>query len=281
MKADERQLGVRSEELGVGIFSPLTPHLSQEFFWLASYALGVDVATLMARKDFTPDELAKLKAVFSRREAHEPLQYIMGVADFYGRDFEVGPGVLIPRHDTETLIEAAKEIFEPEKVFKFLDWGTGSGCIAITILLEFKGSFAYMLDQSSEAISYAKRNLTRYGLNDRAEIASAIHEKNFDLIVSNPPYIPSGEIETLMPEVRDYEPRLALDGGEDGMNFYRLIFSQAKEILKPGGYIILETGNATQVTTLKFFDDDFVFVKEFFDLGNFLRCLLFKFKGRD
>ncbi|MBR2208614.1 MAG: hypothetical protein IJ859_07375, partial [Synergistaceae bacterium] len=147
---------MRNEELkdNKNIFSLLTPNsslLTHEVFWLASYALGLSSSELMARKNFSADEIAKINVLIKRREAHEPLQYIMGVADFYGRDFEVGPDVLIPRHDTETLIEAAKKIFPKDAKFIFLDWGTGSGCIAITLLLEFHNSFAYMLDASPEA----------------------------------------------------------------------------------------------------------------------------------
>ncbi len=260
---------------------PPTSYLLPEFLWLASYALDLSSSQIMAREKFSDDEIEKINSLIKRRENHEPLQYIMGVADFYGRDFEVGPGVLIPRHDTETLIEAAKKYFSPEKKFIFLDWGTGSGCIAVTLLLEFKNSFAVMLEKSPDAIYYAKKNLERFNLKDRAEIISEIPKKNFDLIISNPPYIPSHEIKNLMPEVKNFEPELALDGGIDGMNFYRLIFSQAKHVLKSDGYIILETGNLEQVSALKNLDGNFIFEDEFLDTGNFPRCLVFRRKENE
>ena len=158
---------------------PPTSYLLPEFLWLASCALGLSSSQIMAREKFSDGEIEKINSLIERRKNHEPLQYIMGVADFYGRDFEVGPGVLIPRHDTETLIEAAKKYFSPEKKFTFLDWGTGSGCIAITLLLEFKNSFAVMLEKSHDAIYYAKKNLERFNLKDRAEIISEIPEKIF------------------------------------------------------------------------------------------------------
>ena len=269
-------------------FSLLTPNSSsfltqQEIFWLASHALGLSSSQLMTRENFSSDEISKINSLLKRREAHEPLQYIMGVADFYGRDFEIGSGVLIPRQDTETLIEAVKKIFSPEEKFIFLDWGTGSGCIAITLLLEFQNSFAYMLEASPSAMFYAEKNLSRFYVRNRAEIKSSLnlHEKNFDLIISNPPYISSGEIENLMPEVRDYEPLQALDGGEDGMDFYKLIFSQAKEYLKPGGFLIFEAGNAEQVRELKNFDENFVFTEQIFDAGNFPRALIFRFREQN
>ena len=258
----------------------LTPHsspLTHEVFWLASYALNLTTSQLMTRENFSPDEISKIKSLIKRRENGEPLQYIMGVADFYGRDFEVGPGVLIPRHDTETLIDAVKEIFQADSKFDFLDWGTGSGCIAITLLLEFKNSFAFMLEASPAAVNYAEKNLARFDVRGRAKIISSLDfQKKFDLIISNPPYIPTKEISNLMPEVKNYEPILALDGGEDGMDFYNLIFRQAKKILKPGGSLILEAGDLEQVQKLKNLDSEFVFTKQILDSGNFPRALSFE-----
>ncbi|MBQ7594826.1 MAG: peptide chain release factor N(5)-glutamine methyltransferase [Synergistaceae bacterium] len=246
---------------------------TQETLWLISHVLGVSHSEVFARQSFSDDELVKIEAVISRRENHEPLQYILGEADFYGRDFYVGPGVLIPRHDTETLILGVKKIFALDEKFCFLDWGTGSGCIAITILLEFPNSFAYMLEKSPEAVDYTRKNLSRHNLDARADIISHAAGK-FDLIISNPPYIPSREINGLEVDVRDYEPHSALDGGEDGMKFYAEIFALAK----PGGYIILETGSINQVQSLKSFHDEFDFVDEIFDTGNFPRCLIFRRK---
>ena len=266
--------------LNKSLFSLLTPNsspLTHEFFWLASHALNLTTSQLMTRENFSQDEISKIETLIKRRENHEPLQYIMGVADFYGSDFEVGSGVLIPRHDTETLIDAVKEIFPADSKFNFLDWGTGSGCIAITLLLEFKNSFAFMLEASPAAVSYAEKNLARFDVRERAKIISSLDfQKKFDIIISNPPYIPTKEIENLMPEVKDYEPILALDGGEDGMDFYKLIFQQAKKILKPGGYLILEAGDLEQVQKLKNLDFDFVFTKQILDSGNFPRALSFE-----
>ena len=119
--------------------------------------MGLSTTQILARKEFSQNEIEKINSLISRREAGEPLQYIMGEADFYGRDFIVGEGVLIPRHDTETLIEGVKKYFAPEEKFSFLDFGTGSGCIAITILLEFKNSFAYMIEKSDKALTFAKK----------------------------------------------------------------------------------------------------------------------------
>ena len=237
-----------------------------------SHALGVSITNILARKSFTPDEQAKIDNLLSRREAGEPLQYIMGYADFYGRDFDVGPGVLIPRHDTETLIDAVKKYFAHDEEFSFVDWGTGSGCMAITILLEFPKSFAYMIENSYDALKYAHKNLEHYDLNERSRL-NVLPDK-LDLIISNPPYIPTREIFGLDSTVRDYEPHSALDGGKDGMDFYKHIFTNAAKFLKHNGYIILEMGNINQVNTLKNFDGEFEFIDEIYDTGNFPRCLI-------
>ena len=246
----------------------------QETLWLMSYALSRPHSYILSRKEFSPEEHAKIEAVISRREAGEPLQYIIGEAEFYGRDFCVGSGVLIPRHDTETLIDAVKKCIAPEESFAFVDWGTGSGCIAVTLLLEFPNAYAYMIDDSPEALKYAEENISRYDLQARTAVNQL--PECCRVIISNPPYIPSREIEGLMREVRDYEPITALDGGNDGMKFYREIYSLGIRILEPQGYIILETGNIQQVNSLKVFDDDFIFTGEVFDDGNFPRALIFR-----
>ena len=247
---------------------------TQEALWLTAHALGVGSAGVLARGTFSPDEAARVDAVISRRISGEPLQYILGEADFYGRDFAVGSGVLIPRHDTETLIDGVKGCFARDEAFRFVDWGTGSGCIAITILLEFPNAEGVMVDVSTDAMSYARRNVERYGLAGRAEICGNV-SGDFSLIVSNPPYIPSDEIAGLMRDVRDYEPALALDGGHDGMDCYREILTLAVERLKPGGYIVLEAGNMRQVEELEG-SGDFEACGRVYDTGNFPRCLILR-----
>ncbi|MBQ7734307.1 MAG: peptide chain release factor N(5)-glutamine methyltransferase [Synergistaceae bacterium] len=250
---------------------------SQEVVWLMSEALGMTHSEILTRERFTGDELARLEDFITRRENSEPLQYILGSAEFYGYDFHVGPGVLIPRHDTESIIEAVKNYFDPNEKFCFLDWGTGSGCIAVTLLLEFPDSFAFMLDVSPQALDYSRSNLERYSLSGHARIITSLDEidSQLELVASNPPYIPSGEINSLMKTVRDYEPLLALDGGADGMRFYREIFAHSHSLLRHNGYIILEAGDMSQVQALKSLSCDFVFGREFFDSSNFPRALSF------
>ncbi len=247
----------------------------QEYKWLVCKALNISSTEFFLKNNnFTLKEIQEIEVLISRREKHEPLQYIFGEADFFGRDFFVGSGVLIPRYDTETLINAALEIFADFNNINFLDWGTGSGCIALTLLLELKNSFAYLLEKNENAISYAKKNISRYKLENRVKFSEP--DSEIELLISNPPYIPSSEIKNLMPEVRDYEPHSALDGGLDGMYFYREIFTQSKNILKSGGYLILEIGNSFQSEYLRNFMKEFKFIKSVFDNGNFSRCMVWR-----
>ena len=253
------------------------PNASQEVMWLMSEALGLTHSQILTRKNFSREEADSLEKIITRRELGEPLQYILGTTEFYGYNFHVGQGVLIPRHDTESIINAVKNYFSHDQVFSFLDWGTGSGCIAVTLLMEFPNSFAYMLDISPKALSYARKNLEHYKLSGRSRIITNINEidSELELLVSNPPYIPSGEINNLMNTVRDYEPVIALDGGEDGMKYYREIFAQCNSLLKRNYYIILEAGDLSQVHALKNLSHDFTFEREFLDSGNFPRALVF------
>ena len=244
----------------------------QEALWITAHALGIGTTGVFAKDKYSPDEIQRINALISRRADGEPLQYIIGEADFYSRDFYVGRGVLIPRHDTETLIEGVRMFFAPDKEFRFLDWGTGSGCIGATILLEFPRSTGVMYDISDEALKYARKNIERYGLEDRAEISSGKFTGDFDLVISNPPYIPSAEIQWLMRDVKDFEPITALDGGDDGMKFYGEILSSN---VKRGGYIILEIGNFFQIMEIETFKG-FQMAGRVLDTGNFPRCILLR-----
>ena len=247
----------------------------QESLWLISHALGVSHSVILSRENFSDDECAKIESVISRRINGEPLQYILGEADFYGRDFHVGRGVLIPRQDTETLIDAMKFFAGHDESFYFADWGTGSGCIAITILLEFPRAEGYLLEASSEASRYAQLNIERWGVSERAHLVSSPEAPaKCKVLVSNPPYIPSGEIEGLMREVRDFEPHSALDGGEDGMRFYGEIFSLAGRL--GCELVVLETGSMNQVESLRTFSQDFELCDEVMDSSGFPRGLVFR-----
>lgn len=179
-----------------------------------SETLGMTHPQILTRKSFTHKELDALEKCISRREQGEPLQYILNSAEFYNRNFTTGHGSLIPRHDTESLITATKAYISPLQNFCLLDWGTGTGCIGITLLMEFKNSFAYMYDISTEALTYARKNVEHYEVSERARIITDIDigeiDAELELVVSNPPYVASSEIASLMKTVRDYEPVIAL-----------------------------------------------------------------------
>jgi release factor glutamine methyltransferase len=184
------------------------------------------------------------KGLLDRRLAHEPLVYITGRKEFWSLEFEVGPGVLIPRPETETLVEQAlAELPDREHPYRVLDLGTGSGCLLIALLKEFPNATGLGIDSSDQAIGWVRRNVASHRLESRCQLEEdhwAAAAGSFDLIVSNPPYIPSAEIAALLRDVRDYEPREALDGGPDGLEAYRSLGPIVKRHLGPAGVALLE-----------------------------------------
>ncbi len=198
---------------------------------------------LRAGEEAGERDICAFRKAVSRRCAHEPLQYITGYAPFFGRDFLVRPGVLIPRFDTETLIETV--LPHLRSGMHLLDLCTGSGCILLTLLLEGpSGVSGTGADISAEALAVARENAERFHVEAglvRSNLYSNIHGL-YDIITANPPYIRTRVIDTLAPEVRDHEPRLALDGEEDGLAFYRRITEGAPAVLKAGGMLAFEIG---------------------------------------
>jgi len=192
----------------------------------------------------------------SRRAAREPLAYITGAKEFWSLNFEVGPGVLIPRPESETIVEQVLEFF-PDRTapLAVLDLGTGTACLLVSLLMEYAKAGGLGIDASEQAREYAQRNLVRHGLAARARIQAADWSAatgSYDVIVSNPPYIKSGEIAALAPEVAQYEPALALDGGADGLAAYRALGPVLAHLLAPGGRAFLEigAGQAGEVTAI-------------------------------
>jgi len=198
---------------------------------LVAKATGLDSARLISEPDrpMTQTECHRLIEFVERRCAREPVSRVLGYREFYGRGFIVTPVVLDPRPDSETLIEAALALVEEEcwraRPIRILDVGTGSGCLLVTLLAELPLASGIGTDLSSEALSVAAQNAAKHGVASRArfEMRRSLEdvEEPCDLLVCNPPYIPSREIALLAPEVRDHEPRAALDGGVDGLNIYR------------------------------------------------------------
>lgn len=218
---------------------------SNDAWMLFGGITGMSRTDYLLRAEDSADEafFDRLFEASDRRCAHEPLQYILGRAYFMGFEFEVDPSVLIPRYDTEILAkEAERYIDEASSV---LDMCTGSGCIAISIALRTKARKVVGADISGAALEVAKRNRIRLGADNVSLIQSDMFDgvsDSFDMIVSNPPYIKSGDIDTLMSEVKDHEPRLALDGHGDGLFFYRILADEGAKRLKPGGRIAVEIG---------------------------------------
>jgi release factor glutamine methyltransferase len=226
--------------------------------WLLCEALGMDRVGLYVNfdKPLTSDELAACRTLVRRRAGREPLQYILGSQDFFGLDFEVSPGVLIPRHDTETLVQQAVNRC-PAKA-TILDIGVGSGCIAVALAKTCADSHVYGVDPSPKALELAQRNAERHGVSVtlvKGSLFEPFEGRKFDLIVSNPPYIPTAELAGLQPEVRDYEPREALDGGPDGLDFYRRIIPSAPPYLEAGGWLLLEVGIGEAPDVLALFNE--------------------------
>jgi release factor glutamine methyltransferase len=225
---------------------------------LVAEASNLSVAEVYARPERTlrADIFADILSLAERRERREPLAYVLGRKEFHGRSFEVNEHVLVPRPETETLVEIALQRIGGFERPRILDVGTGSGCIAVTLALELPAASVVATDVSDGALRMARRNAIRLGAVGvrflRCDLLSAIPRQGLEMVIANPPYIPSSEIDGLMPEIRDHEPRTALDGGEDGLRFHRRLVAQASGALVPGGRLLLETamGQACSVRAM-------------------------------
>jgi release factor glutamine methyltransferase len=232
-----------------------SPRLNAEH--LLAHALGLKRMELYLQFDrqLTESERAPLRETVKRRGAREPLQHILGTAEFHGRTFACDKRALIPRPETEQLVEIALEMVKGKTSPKILDVGTGSGVIALTLALELPAAEIHAVDFSTEALALAVANAERHGLVERVCFNQADllppGESKFDLIVANLPYIPADEIASLSPEVR-HDPLAALDGGPDGLDLIRRLIDTAPERLTPGGALLLEigAGQADAVNTL-------------------------------
>ncbi|MDJ0613015.1 MAG: peptide chain release factor N(5)-glutamine methyltransferase [Rhizobiaceae bacterium] len=224
-----------------------TPQLDARL--LLSHAAGITHAEFISRTHDLVDEAIqdRFSDYVSRRLASEPVHRITGSREFYGREFELGPGSLVPRPDTETLVDiVVGTISDKSQPLKILDLGTGSGAIAVTLACELPAVNVVAVDISENALLDCAANASRLGVENRVHTLQSNMFENvegvFDLIVSNPPYIPTGDLDRLAPEVRQHDPLGALDGGVDGLDFYRLIFSEAREHINAKGHLVMEFG---------------------------------------
>lgn len=217
----------------------------REAEWMLCDATGLDRIGLYLNfdKPMNDTELTSYRNMVIRRGKREPLQHILGSQEFDGLDFLVTPAVLIPRQDTEVLVSAAAKL-APNNC-SLLDVGTGSGCIAIALAKRLPDATITATDISPDAIAIARQNATHHHTNIDFRLGSLFQPvtgQHFDLIISNPPYIPSQEIRQLQPEVSEYDPLIALDGGKDGLSVYRQLIEAAPDHLKKGGWLLLEAG---------------------------------------
>jgi release factor glutamine methyltransferase len=219
---------------------------------LIGEVLGLDLTGLVtsANRTLTTDESDRLESLAQRRLAGEPVARILGHREFWGLSLKLSPATLVPRPDTETVVELALEILREtdalDRPLRIADLGTGSGAILLALLSELPQARGIGTDISTEALRTAEANATREGFADRADFIACDYASGlsgaFDLIVSNPPYIRSADIAGLTTEVRDYDPKAALDGGPDGLDAYRALIPQAAGLLAPGAALVVEAG---------------------------------------
>ena len=232
-----------------------SPRLDAEL--LVAKALGIDRVGLYLdlNRPLVDRERSAIRPLVARRREREPVAYILGHRDFYGRRFSVTPEVLIPRPDTETLVEHALRCIPEDAACRVLDVGTGSGAIAVTLAAERPLAFVTATDISQTALEVAAGNAERLGVEarvrfERADLLNGVEQ--YDVIVSNPPYIAQSEIETLQAEIRDHEPIAALEAGEDGLDVVRALLPAAEPVTASGAQMLIEIGAGQAVSVVDF-----------------------------
>ncbi|WHZ22981.1 MAG: Peptide chain release factor N(5)-glutamine methyltransferase [Nitrospira sp.] len=224
-----------------------------EAAWLLEQVLALSPLMLRVKPDrrVTGAEWAAVQALVARRVGREPLQYLLGTQEFCGREFRVTPSVLIPRPESALLVEETIRRCQENRTATVVDVGTGSGCLAVSVAAALPDARILAIDVSSEALVVARANMAQHGVENRIEcfcgdllapLGEYMSENQADVVLSNPPYIAEIDWMTLQPEVRCFEPRMALAGGHDGMDLHRRLIQQAPAYLKPGGVLLMEVG---------------------------------------
>lgn len=251
---------------------------------LLGYAAGITQEALMGypERAVDGDALARYRTYIERRARHEPLAYVTGEKEFWGMTLSVTAHTLIPRPDSETLVDTVvKGVPDRDALLRILDLGTGSGCLLLALLKELPNAHGIGVDINPEAVAQAARNAQAVGLESRSrwQVGCWMAEVSglFDVVVSNPPYIPAEEIAALAPEVADYEPHLALNGGTDGLSCYRQILSELGGVLSPGGIAAFEigVGQGGAVKEIGIYAG-LRFVMSAHDLAGIERCVVFR-----
>ncbi len=255
-----------------------TPALDARLLFQHASGMSREDLILDDGRTIAPDIAEHFRTLIDRRAGREPVSRIIGSREFYGRSFAVTPAVLDPRPDTETLVGAALELM-PERA-RVLDLGTGSGAIIVTLLAERPDAEGVTVDISSGALAVARANAGALGVAGRLALLEGDWFSpvtgRFDLIVSNPPYIPARDIPALSPDVRNFDPALALVGGVDGLDPYRIIAAQAPRHLAAKGHVAVEIGAGQEADVTRIFGDrGYAVTGRHRDLGGHLRCLVF------
>lgn len=254
---------------------------------LIQEAAGMEAEDVARAPDqiLADDSIVKLREVVLRRKKREPISRIVGRREFWSLPFAITSDVLDPRPDSETLIDALLDAeSEKSSALTIADLGTGSGCLLCAALNEFPNARGVGIDKSREAIKVARRNSHALGLKGRAHFlqgqwSNAVAAQSLDVILTNPPYIPSSQIAGLEPEVSEFDPRLALDGGRDGLDAYRAIAREIGRIVKPGGVALIEIGAGQAKEAKSLFENERVLhSEEIPDLSGQVRCLKFRYK---
>lgn len=248
---------------------------------LIAHALSTTREALLMDPDrlLTEPQTEAAEALLARREKREPLAYIVGTREFWSLPFKTAPGVLIPRPDTETMLLAAQQLFPKDAPLSIVDFGTGSGCILLSLLHHYPNATGTGVDISPQALEIAAENARELALANRASFLLSKWSEGlsgrFDLIVSNPPYIETATIQELEPEVSLYEPLQALDGGTDGLDAYRQIAASVREHLNPEGKVILEVGfNQAEAVREIITENRLQFITYANDLSGIRRCVV-------
>ena len=269
-------------EVAAGLAAAGIENARPEAWLLLAAATGRERAALMAGAPETLNAVqrARLAELVRRRRAREPLAYILGEKEFWSLRFEVAPAVLIPRPETETVVEAVlAQVCDRDQPFRLLDLGTGSGCLLLALLSELPHATGLGVDDSAAALAIARRNAERLGLAARAEFrpgrwGAGLRER-FDVIVSNPPYVAELDWEALQPEIRQFEPRAALVAGADGLAAYRALAPDCARLLAPGGVCALEIGlNQGDAVAALLAAQGLVVVERRRDLAGIERCVI-------
>ncbi|MEP6901099.1 MAG: peptide chain release factor N(5)-glutamine methyltransferase [Actinomycetota bacterium] len=248
---------------------------------LLAFTLKKEKTFLIAHNDYqlSDEEEINFQSVLERRAGREPFQYITGKQEFYGLDFLLTPDVLIPRPETELIVENAIEILKMQEKPTFCEVGVGSGCISVSILHEIQTASAIGLDISANALEITKLNAERHKVLERlklklSDVFGILSNEHFNLIVSNPPYIPIGDIKNLQAEVRRFEPLNALTDGQNGLSIIEKIITETPKFLKPGGILLMEIGFDQSDRVKRMFDAKIWQSAEFLpDLQNIQRMV--------